>query len=140
MTFDRMTRWTIIVAILGGIAMGFFTGDFAREAKMPGEALRTEEASGILPLLTDETVDPDATKITNVRIRQVMAALEEYALLNGNTLPTTLEVLVSTQQLKAETIIDGWGRPLQYTFDPVKRIYTISSLGADGKVSKDDIP
>ncbi len=140
MAIDRATLWTLIVAILGGIAIGFYTGNFARETKMPGEALRTEDATGFLPLVTEEDVDPAAAKVTNARIRQVMAALEEYALLNGNTLPANLELLVTTQQLQAETIIDGWKRPLQYSFDAEKRIYKVSSLGADGEVSSDDIP
>ncbi len=139
MAIERASLIVGLAAAVAGIGIGLFTGDFARASKQPGEALRTEDATGFLPV-APEPSNPDAEKITNARIRQVMAALEEYALVHGNTLPEALDILVTQAQLKQETIVDGWGRPLHYTYTAEKRVYTVSSFGADGIPSADDIP
>ncbi len=131
---------TVVISAIIGCAVGFLTGNLSREMKMPGEALRTEDATGRWIRHTENLVDVDAEILTNTRIRLVMQAIPTYALLHAGHLPESLDVLVADDLLGKEVIRDGWGRLLIYTFDDAASQYTVRSLGADGETSEDDIP
>lgn len=91
---------------------------------------------------------------TNFQISSLAAALVQYRTLNGNypSQAQGLEALVTcprgapqptrwTQCVKAEGILDLWGRKMQYRY-PGKhntKSYDIYSLGPDGVESADDI-
>ena len=132
-------RW-LIPAILVGIAVGFLWGNLENEAKMPGEAIRSTDATGhwqrhVLPA---EGIEEEMT--TNARIRLVMQALPTYALLHAGKLPAALDALVADGLLGKDAVRDGWERPLLYVCDD-EGVYTVSSAGADGlPATEDDIP
>lgn len=137
---NRRIAILVAVSAVVGVLIGFFTGNLSRETKMPGEALRTEDATGHWERHAEPSVDLDAEVVTNTRIRLVMQAIPTYSLLNAGRYPKSLAELVSDDLLGPDVIRDGWGRPLIYALDPERREYTVSSLGADGVPSVDDIP
>ncbi len=137
---DRRTLILVTLAILAGVTIGFLTGNLGREAKMPGEAIRTDDATGHWHRHAEPKTDVNAEILTNTRIRLVMQALPTYALLHAGGLPENLDALVSSGLLGKDMIRDGWDRPLCYTYHAEKSVYTVSSLGPDGIRSADDIP
>lgn len=137
---DRRTLLTVTLAIAVGVTVGFLTGNLGRESKMPGEALRTDDATGHWRRHAEPTSDVNAETLTNTRIRLVMQALPTYALLNAGRLPETLDALVTSGLLGKDMIRDGWDRPLRYAHDAEQGIYSVRSLGPDGLPSEDDIP
>lgn len=137
---NRRIAILVAVSAVVGTLVGFFTGNLSRETKMPGEALKTEDATGHWERHAESSVDLDAEVVTNTRIRLVMQAIPTYSLLHAGRYPESLADLISDDLLGAEVVRDGWGRPLVYTLDSERRRYTVSSLGADGVPSEDDIP
>lgn len=137
---DRRTLLTVTLAIAVGVTVGFLTGNLGRETKQPGEALRTDDATGHWRRHAEPAVDINAEILTNTRIRLVMQALPTYALLNAGRLPTSLDALVTSGLLGKDMVRDGWERPLCYTLDTERGIYSVRSLGPDGLISDDDIP
>lgn len=137
---DRRTLLIVTFAIAVGVTVGFLTGNLGREAKMPGEALRTDDATGHWRRHAEPMADVNAETLTNIRIRLVMQALPTYALLNAGRLPDSLDALVISGLLGRDVVRDGWDRPLCYALDAEKGVYAVRSLGPDGRVSEDDIP
>ena len=135
---DRRTLAWVSAAILVGVVLGGWFGNLGREAKQPGEAIRTTDASGHWAHHAEPNVDAEI--LTNTRIRLVMQALPTYALLHAGRLPDSLEALVSSGLLGSEVIRDGWARQLLYRVDHETGHYSVRSLGADGVASADDIP
>ena len=130
----------MLPAVIAGVVVGFFFGNLADETKMPGEAVRTTDATGHWVRYTEHAPDVNAEIITNTRIRLVMQAIPTYALLNAGRLPETPHALVTSGLLGAETVLDGWGRPFELTVDAAGERYSVRSLGPDGVPSEDDIP
>lgn len=137
---DRRTLLTVTLAIVVGVTVGFFTGHLGRESKMPGEALRTDDATGHWRRHAEPASDVNAEMLTNTRIRLIMQALPTYALLNAGRLPESLEALVTSGLLGKDVIRDGWDRPLNYTHNAETGVYSVRSFGPDGLPSEDDIP
>ncbi len=140
MTRHSRTLTLVTLAIVAGVAIGFLTGNLGREAKMPGEAIRTDDATGHWRRHVQPDSEINAEVLTNTRIRLVMQAIPTYALLNMGELPQSLDALVTAELLGKDAIRDGWERPLHYTIDLEKACYTVRSLGPDGVPSADDIP
>ena len=130
----------VTLAAVAGVAIGFAFGNLGREAKLPGEAIRTDDATGHWTRHAEPTADVNAEILTNTRIRLVMQALPTYALLNAGELPATLDALVSDGLLGKDAVRDGWDRPLIYTLDAEEGVFAVRSLGPDGVPSEDDIP
>ncbi len=131
---------TVVLSAIVGCAIGFYSGNLSRETKLPGEALKTEDATGRWRRHAEPMADLNAEILTNTRIRLVMQALPTYALLHAGHFPETLDVLVADDLLGKDVIRDGWGRPLVYTFNAETAQYAVRSLGADGVPSEDDVP
>ncbi len=136
------TKPTLLVTVAAavGIFIGFAFGNLAREAKQPGEAIRTDDATGHWERHAQPTADINAEILTNTRIRLIMQALPTYALLNAGRLPEDLDALVSSGLLGKDIVRDGWDRPFVYTLDDSGETYAVRSLGPDGVPSDDDIP
>lgn len=136
----RKVSLLVTLAAVAGVAIGFLFGNLGRESKEPGEAIRTDDATGHWTRHAEPVADVNAEILTNTRIRLVMQALPTYALLNAGELPASLGELVSDGLLGKEAVRDGWDRPLVYTVDAERGVFTVRSLGADGVPSEDDIP
>lgn len=136
----RKVSLLVTLAAAAGVAIGFAFGNLGREAKLPGEAIRTDDATGHWTRHAEPTADVNAEILTNTRIRLVMQALPTYALLNAGELPDTLGALVSDGLLGKDAVRDGWDRPLVYTLDATNGVFSVRSLGPDGLPSDDDIP
>lgn len=130
----------VSIAIAIGMAIGFYSGYLGKEAKQPGEAIRTSDATGHWMAYPNAYTTLNAEVLTKTRIHLVSQALTMSALVNGGKLPQTLETLVAEGLLGTEAIRDGWGRPLVYTVDEEKNTYKVGSLGEDGIPSEDDLP
>ncbi len=126
------------LAIVGGGIVGLLWGNFAKEAKQPGDALRSSDATG--RWLRHVSPEADARFITHARLRLVEQALITYSLLHAEALPETLEELVRDQLLEADAVRDGWARSFVYTHEGTSGSYAVRSLGTDGVPSEDDIP
>ena len=113
----------MVAAALVGVAIGFLWGNLGRETRLPGDALRTDDATGPF----------------NVPAAPAQA-VQHYTLLNAGAPPPTLETLVEADLLGRELLRDGWDRPFQYAVDPKTGAYAVRSLGPDGKPSDDDLP
>ncbi len=137
---NRKVSLLVTLAAVAGVAIGFAFGNLGREAKLPGEAIRTDDATGHWTRHAEPTADVNAEILTNTRIRLVMQALPTYALLNAGELPATLDALVSDGLLGKDAVRDGWDRPLIYTLDAEEGVFAVRSLGPDGVPSEDDIP
>ena len=137
---NRKVSLLVTLAAVAGVAIGFAFGNLGREAKLPGEAIRTDDATGHWTRHAEPTADVNAEILTNTRIRLVMQALPTYALLNAGELPATLDALVSDGLLGKDAVRDGWNRPLIYTLDAEEGVFAVRSLGPDGVPSEDDIP
>lgn len=137
---DKANVILISIAIAIGMAIGFYSGYLGREAKQPGEAIRTSDATGHWKRHSEPASNINAEILTNTRIRLVMQAIPTSALLNAGALPPSLDALVSEGLIGKDIIRDGWDRPLVYTVDHERGSYAIYSLGADGVRSDDDIP
>ena len=137
--FSRRHQLTLFaLAIAGGGIIGLLWGNFARETKHPGDALRSSDATG--RWLRHVSQEADARFVTRSRLRLVEQALITYSLLHAEALPETLEELVRDKLLEADAIRDGWARPFVYTHDGASGSYAVRSLGTDGVPSEDDVP
>jgi hypothetical protein len=137
---EKVNVIVVSIAILIGMAIGFYSGYLGKETKRPGEAIQTSDATGHWKRHTEPTTDVNAEILTNTRIRLVMQAIPTSALLNAGSLPNSLETLVTEGFIGKDIIRDGWDRPLIYEVDHDLGLYAIRSLGADGIPSEDDIP
>ena len=103
----RKVSLLVTLAAAAGVAIGFAFGNLGREAKLPGEAIRTDDATGHWTRHAEPTADVNAEILTNTRIRLVMQALPTYALLNAGELPDTLGALVSAGLLGKDAATGG---------------------------------
>lgn len=127
-------------AIVVGVTIGFFFGNWGGETKSPGEAIRTDDATGNWHRYTKISGEVNAEILTNMRIRLIMQAVPTYALLHAGKVPATLDELVEAGLLGKDIIRDGWNAPFVYTLDEEKKTFSIRSNGSDGVPSEDDIP
>ncbi len=131
----------MVAAALVGVAIGFLWGNLGRETRLPGDALRTDDATGPFNVpAAPAQADAVAAKITGGRLGLLTQAVQHYTLLNAGAPPPTLETLVEADLLGRELLRDGWDRPFQYAVDPKTGAYAVRSLGPDGKPSDDDLP
>lgn len=148
MTAERLYAGLAIPAAIVGLLIGLFWTNFSRNTQRPGDAIQTSDATGTWNLRATEPQQSEAAKaeatqaerVTNANIRLIKQALLTYPLLHDNTLPATLGELVKEGLLGEKVVLDGWGNPFQYTFDPEKVTFSVRSLGPDGVPSEDDIP
>lgn len=130
----------VTLAILVGVTIGFFFGNWGGETKSPGEAIRTTDATGRWHRYTKISGEVNAEVLTNMRIRLIMQAVPTYALLHAGRVPETLDALVASGLLGKDIIRDGWDAPFVYTVDDEKQTFSVRSNGSDGVPSADDIP
>lgn len=149
MTAERLYAGLALPAAIIGLLIGLFWTNFSRNQQRPGDAIQTSDATGTWSLQSAKRQQAEAaaqeeleqaTRITNANIRLVKQALLTYPLLHNNLLPQSLKVLVDEGLLGDKVVLDGWGNPFVYQFDPDNVTFSVRSLGPDGIPSEDDIP
>lgn len=136
----RRNRW-IGAVIAGGLAavvgVGLKIGFFGMDVRLPGNAARTEDASG--PWYRYVVPGAEARDVTRRRLLWVKHALACYALEHGGTYPEQLGELVEAGVLAQEKLRDGWDHPFVYKRLPEGAAYRLYSRGENLQDAGDDL-
>lgn len=136
----RRTRWLGAVfagALVALVCVGLKYGFFGMDVRIPGNAARTEDASGswyryVMPGL-------EARNVTRRRLLWVKHALACHALENGGVYPEQLDDLVELGVLTKEKLRDGWEHPFIYERQAEGTDYQLYSRGENLHDATDDL-